>query len=435
MNDMRYFKQTLALMREEKLYSAMYIAGTALAVAFVMLIAEVYYVKVADIAPEVRRSTTYKLPHFAYQKQTGYTVGIDYQMFRDLFQTMKTPECVMAVDETYGVKGYVKLPDGLHDREVRLKNTEPGFFRFYQFHFIEGAPFTQDDFDNERRVAVITKEISDLLFGKDAKALGQTVRFNNLDFRICGVVETPSALTEVCLADIYLYLSADGMMKEWLSLNAWRSVPLHLYFSVPADRLDAFMQELKSVEARYNATHKDDPADVLTPLVSYYSEVLSEFSHMFYASVNDNRLWFLTPAAILLLLLFVPALNLSGMVASRMERRLPEMAIRKAFGAKRRTLLGQVIMENLILTLIGALVGLCLAWTALYAWRDWVFYVFSENTKTFGRVPIIEGEMLFGPAIFLIALLFCSLLNVLAATLPAWLSLRKPIVESMMIKK
>ena len=80
--DMRYFRQALALMREEKLYSAMYIAGTALAVAFVMLIAKVYYVKVADIAPEVHRSTTYKLPHFAYQKQTGYTVGIDYQMFR-----------------------------------------------------------------------------------------------------------------------------------------------------------------------------------------------------------------------------------------------------------------------------------------------------------------------------------------------------------------
>ena len=38
---MRYFRQALAMMREEKLYSAMYIAGTALAVAFVMLIAEV----------------------------------------------------------------------------------------------------------------------------------------------------------------------------------------------------------------------------------------------------------------------------------------------------------------------------------------------------------------------------------------------------------
>ena len=58
---MRYFRQALAMMREERLYSAMYIAGTALAVAFVMLIAEVDNVNVADIAPEVTRSETHHL--------------------------------------------------------------------------------------------------------------------------------------------------------------------------------------------------------------------------------------------------------------------------------------------------------------------------------------------------------------------------------------
>ena len=121
-----------------------------------------------------------------------------------------------------------------------------------------------------------------------------------------------------------------------------------------------------------------------------------------------------------------------------MERRLPEMAIRKAFGAKRRTLLGQVIMENLTLTIIGGFIGLFLAWLALYAWRSWVFYMFFspiQGYDFYGRVPIIEGEMLFAPAIFLICLLICCVLNILAATLPAWLSLRKPIVESMMEKK
>ena len=50
-------------------------------------------------------------------------------------------------------------------------------------------------------------------------------------------------------------------------------------------------------------------------------------------------------------------------------------------------------------------------------------------------MPLLKGEMFFGPTVFAIALLVCCVLNVLAATLPAWLSLRKPIVESMMIKK
>ena len=81
---MRYFRQALALIREEKLYSAMYIAGTALAVAFVMLIAEVYYVKVADIAPEVHRSTTYYLPNLEIKNSDGSEMkGINQWMFRD----------------------------------------------------------------------------------------------------------------------------------------------------------------------------------------------------------------------------------------------------------------------------------------------------------------------------------------------------------------
>ena len=55
---MRYLKQALAMMREEKLFSSIYILGTALAIAFTMVMAVVYYAKLADIAPEVNRSRT-----------------------------------------------------------------------------------------------------------------------------------------------------------------------------------------------------------------------------------------------------------------------------------------------------------------------------------------------------------------------------------------
>ena len=176
------------------------------------------------------------------------------------------------------------------------------------------------------------------------------------------------------------------------------------------------MQELREVQARYNAMHPSDPVDIFSELKSHYATVWRNLNFLF--DVYDGSIWWYVAAAILLLL-FVPALNLSSMVASRMERRLPEMAVRKAFGAKRRTLLAQVIMENLVLTLVGGLVGLCLAWAALYGWRDWVFYAFSEDSTLMDAVPVLKGEMLFGPAVFGIALLVCCVLNILAATVPA----------------
>ena len=438
---MRYLRQGLAMMREEKLYSAMYICGTALAIAFTMLIAEVYYIKVADIAPEVNRSKTYYLNSF-FVGERHAPVPIYSDTFRDLFQTMQTPECVMATtDFQMWESAFMKLPDNVHDHGVRVKLTEPGFFRFYQFTFTEGAPFTQDDFDNRSRTVVVTTEVAELIFGKGAKAVGQRIYVNNRDFTICGVVETPSSLTEKCVADIWCPYNAQGLMDNLHIIGKDGEVvkgeyninsPLHVAFAVPADKRDAFLKEMREVEARYNSMHKDEPVDMIARLETHNASVWQVIGAMFQVW-DENLYWYVTPA--ILLLLLVPALNLSGMVASRMEHRLPEMAIRKAFGAKRRTLLWQVIMENLLLTLVGGAIGLCLAWTALYSWRDWVFYIFSMNSSLYESVPIIKGEMFFGPAIFLIALLICTLLNVLAATLPAWLSLRKPIVESMMKKR
>ena len=427
-----------AMMKEEKLYSAMYICGTALAIAFTMLIAEVYYIKVADIAPEVNRSKTYTLETLRNRKGNDsipYWINITQEMYRDVFQQMKTPECVKAEISTWILGDwYMKLADGVHDHAVVIKLTEPNYFRFYQFNFTEGAPFTQDDFDNERRVVVITEEVREQLFGKEGKGVGKTIRVENRDYRINGVVETPSMLAERCCADIWFPYSADSLLLD--KGKDYRTEQLNLSFSVPSNKLKAFKQELKEVEARYNAAHKENDLDFLEGLDSYYNIVWNSTAEVFNKSAYEKN-WYWYVVVAIFMLLFVPALNMSGMVVSRMERRLPEMAIRKAFGAKRRTLLGQIIMENLGLTLIGGFIGLCLAWLVLYVWRSWVFYIFFSFTNwgLYGRVPIIEGEMFFAPIIFLITLLVCTLLNILAATLPAWLSLKKPIVESMMMKK
>ena len=430
-------KGAFSLIRSEKLYSAMYICGTALAIAFTMLIAEVYYIKTADIAPEVNRSKTHTLERLFNRKgndSVPYVINLTQEMYRDVFQQMKTPECVKAEISTWMLgKWYMKLADGVHDRSVVVKLTEPNYFRFYQFSFTEGAPFTQDDFDNERRVAVITEEVREQLFGKEGKGVGKTVRVENRDYRISGVVETPSMLAEQCCADIWFPYSADSLLLD--KGKDYNTEELNLSFCVPSNKFKAFKQELKEVEARYNAAHKEYDVDIQKNLRSYYNFVWGSTGEVFDTSSDKENLWYIIIA--IFMLLFVPTLNLSGMVVSRMERRLPELAIRKAFGAKRHTLLWQIVTENLTLTLIGGFLGLCLAWVVLYVCRSWVFYIFFSFTSwgLYGRVPIIEGEMFFAPVIFLITLLVCTLLNVLAATLPAWLSLRKPIVESMMIKK
>jgi ABC-type antimicrobial peptide transport system permease subunit len=127
-------------------------------------------------------------------------------------------------------------------------------------------------------------------------------------------------------------------------------------------------------------------------------------------------------------LLFVPALNLCGMISSRMDGRMSEMGIRKAFGARRKTLLSQILWENIILTAAGALLGLLMSYVIMVAASDWILQIFD----TFGGnySTHITFEMLFNPIIVGIAVVVCFVLNLASAILPATLSLRHDIINS-----
>jgi putative ABC transport system permease protein len=138
----------------------------------------------------------------------------------------------------------------------------------------------------------------------------------------------------------------------------------------------------------------------------------------------------------MLLFLLLPAINLSGLVSNRMEARRAEMGIRKAFGAKRRGLLNEVIHENLVFTLLGGAVGWVLSWLFLCAvCNSEIFRIIFTSRDGRDYVPTFDFQMFFTPTLFLVAFLCCAVLNLMAALIPSWHSLRKPIVESLNQKR
>ena len=66
------------------------------------------------------------------------------------------------------------------------------------------------------------------------------------------------------------------------------------------------------------------------------------------------------------LFMALPAVNLVNLNISRIMERAPEIGVRKAFGASSWTLVGQFLVENLILTLVGSAIGTLLAAVGLW---------------------------------------------------------------------
>ena len=447
---MKVIQQALALIREEKLFSSIYIVGTALAIAFTMVMAVVYYIKLAPVYPERNRARTIYFEGLRIEADNGAKgqTGFSAQAYEEWFKPSPNIEYC---SPTLLAAGTGKTLGKCHSFVVRGKDdyldvvrnqVSADFFHIYEYDFVSGRPFTSKEVDDNENVCVISDALAERLFGKGVDAVGKIVEIESgPEVRVVGVFRGGSQLTPDSYADII-----QPFMNAVVMGNPYQG-----FYSIVATvkddaHLQALNQELDDVAARTQQAHPEvldafsfggDPKRklVLTrDMETHPMHVLKTENRE--GSLSTVTGWQLIKhyAGILFVLLFVPALNLCGIVAGRMERRSAEMAVRKTFGARRSTLLSQVVTENLVLTTIGGIIGLVLSWTAIYGLRTQILGMFFDNS-TLSTAPIVEGEMLFAPTLFIGAFAAVLLLNLLAAVVPAWWSLRKPIVEAMMEKR
>ena len=433
-----YLRQALHMMKEERLFSGIYIAGTALAVAFTMVIVMAYNFKIAPVYPEVNRANTYywnSLRVFNHDgdNEDAFEMGVGYAMVERL-KKMKSVEKVGVTKLTSGDQLCLIQKPGGDSKKGFKKYVDDGFFQVYEFEFLEGRPFTHTEWVSSQKLAVITDRLAHRIFGTKKHLVGKELRVASDTLTICGVVRAGSIVSSMSYADLYTccYFK-DDLFDYW----GFSSIQGVIIVSHDEKQLRADINEmLNRLNAELKASGEDwkylPPETTLFP---HWQLGLSDNTF----NVNYQPGDWVYILLLILMLLLVPTVNLSGIISGRMESRLAEMGVRKAFGAKKRELLFQIMVENIVLTFIGSVAGLLIAWSIVSWGGIWMLDAlgFSYNTAYFVDMNdfVATGEMLFAPIVFGIALFVCLFINTLAAIVPAWLSLRKPIVESMMEKR
>lgn len=437
MNLTQSIKQTWYDARQRPAFTALYVCGVALAVAFTMIFAMIYYVKLAPVYPERNRPRTLYINSVQCKMNAGrsqFSSPVGYPFFRDYISKLENAETISGCPGIYGARSMVRPDNGQPEFEINDKGVDPAFFKIYDFKFLHGKPFTEADLSSASQVCIIGHHLAERLFGSPESAMGRDIHLNDLDFRVAGVVREGSRLTPASFAQLYRpYTTIDGYDRIMRDDMPWVGV-INATLTVKDDaQAEALRSEIDDMLRRINAA---DTSKVISMKSYPMSHTQSAF--MTFGDTTDWRLAIIKKySLILLVLLIVPAINLGGMIAGRMEERLSEMGIRKSYGASRRRLLGQVLAENLYMTLAGGLLGLLAAWTTIYAGREWIFGVFDPYhiISTAEVSSQVSGEMVFAPLVFAIALTICMVLNLLSALIPAWWSLRRPIVSSINEKR
>ena len=446
-----YIRHAFALIRADKLFSVIYIAGTAVAIASAMVIAIVLNMLLADIPPESHRSRTLYL-HGDFSrvnqevtKYYGFSSIVIDSCFRKMACVEVATGILPAMQNFFTIVGEGQVRQG-EPHYASTIATDPDFFRLYDFSFIDGRPFSEKEFRDGERVCVITDKMAVQTGG------GKTVDINGFPFRVVGVVKAVNAFLEDATADAYMPYTVSDMNFYPDVQNPWNMgddfVPVAYAGNLTLRillregfSLKDFNAELEPIRQQYTAIISSQMGEKIEWEVFARTNFFHKINFFKPQRSEDQNLALeaknlMPPAILMLLFLFLPAINLSGLVTNRMEARRAEMGIRKAFGAKRKTLLHEAIHENFVLTFCGGIVGWGLSALFISAIRNndiflQMFVSRDQNVVDTG----LQFQMFFTPTLFLIVFLCCVLLNLMAALIPAWMSLRKPIVESLNQKR
>jgi putative ABC transport system permease protein len=323
-------------------------------------------------APESRQDRTLAVQYailYGPHNITGKSPG--FKLFDQYARNLPGVERLSIFTNNFEAVSYV------NGQKVQssMKRTDAEFWQILDFAFVEGGPYLRDDVEQARFVAVINATTRRRFFGSE-QAVGRTIEAFDQRFRVVGVVQDVSEMRSIPFGDIWVPLTTarSNAYKAQLMGN-FNAIALATNRAALPGIRDEFNARLKRVEIPDPKDNEAITAPFETKFENFsrsVAEAVEGFDVRRSPAFAESQAWKAVLAFAIVAFLFVllPTINLINLNVSRIMERASEIGVRKAFGASSRTLVAQFVVENVLLTLIGALVGFVLSLFILRAFNE-----------------------------------------------------------------
>ena len=294
--------------------------------------------------------------------------------------------------------------------------TDGNFFDIYNFKFLAGGGFGNQQVENQAQVVILSKEACKAYFAIDRDfdaAIGKEITLDRKNYEVIGVINRVNNSFSFLKSDVfipYTNLPAETLNKE--RFNGLFSCTFMAESSSKVSNVKEELTKRSKVIPLPNPERHDQ--------LEYYPATFGEryaWTIMRMETPAESYKYALGALIFLLTLFFMlPTLNLINLNISRIMERSSEIGVRKAFGAHSGNILFQFVFENIVLTFIGGIIGFVLAMLLLNA----------INGSNFLNGTILS----FNYKVFIYSFLICLGFGVLSGFLPAWRMSRVHIVNA-----
>jgi len=414
-----YIKQAWQIMKQNPFYSFISILSTAVTIAFVMVAYMAYDLNSSDLAPETHRTrSVYSSHEYSYRTSDhgNANSGMSHKTAKTITENIPSAErtslhmpnrpftCEAVGDE--GNKG-----------RKRGRFVDRNWWSLFNYDFVSGNYFSDEEYQAGRNVVVITERLAREMF-QSTDVVGREMLISYEPYKICGVVKDVSSQFSVAYADFWANYLSQKNIEE--SSYGSENIGGNTRFIILAKKgkVGDVKKEVEQNLERFNGTLRETTFELVPQTHNEYT-----FSDLL--GINPILLYGLLACIFLL----IPAVNISGLISSMLDKRYEEMGVRKVYGATRTSIVNQYLSENLLLIFVGGIIGLFLSFLLIYVFRSWLLGVSVAYTSTLN----LSWWMFFRPSIFIIALLGCFLFNLLSTLIPVWYTSGKNITDTLKV--
>ena len=391
-----YLIMACKVLLRRKMFTFISLFGISLTLAVLLIASTLFDNYIYPNGPEKRAANFVNIGGLVLRSESRNSVQngrLGYHFLANNVARLKTPEIMSWYTRGSEVSSFMD-----NDRlQNIMRRTDDKYWQILDFDFVEGRYYTEQEFASGAMVIVISESTKREFFS-DQSALGKKITVANQTFQVIGVVKDVYELEHYAHSDMWVPYTTygDTNYKQHI-LGDWSAL---LYHS-NADMLPAMQSEY--LDLITNDFISSDPVRFATA----YSAADTKFIAFSRVLTNDDDYMTksTTIGSVLLLLVIafmvLPSINLININVSRIMERSSEIGVRKSFGATSKQLVIQFLIENILLTAVGAVIGLAISTFILWQLElsqamPGADFQYTWHTLFYGLVMIIIFGLLSG---------------------------------------
>ena len=271
--------------------------------------------------------------------QMGSTVNLtneDAQYIQE-----KCPAVAKVVPESYA---NAQLKYKNKNWNARIVGTTPEYPAVRNVTPVQGSFFNQKEVYNKERVCVLGQTVYENLFGPKENPVGKIIKLNNISFVVKGLL-APKGGTGFMNQDDLGFVPITTAQKRLLGTDYLNNI------NIQAGKEAEINQASLEIEKLLRRRHKLQPRAENDFNISTQLDLLSTME-------QTSQQFTLLLAGIALVSLLVGGIGIMNIMLVSVTERTREIGVRMAIGARRKDILQQFLIEALVLSLLGGIIGI-----------------------------------------------------------------------------